>query len=57
MVPALTALPVGCKFQDRCPAVQDKCREVEPPLELFGGHLVRCHFPLEEAAWPSQQEA
>jgi peptide/nickel transport system ATP-binding protein len=47
MVPALTDLPVGCKFVDRCPAAQDKCRETEPPLVPLGASMVRCHFPLE----------
>ena len=47
MVPALTDLPVGCKFVDRCPAAQDRCRETEPPLVQLGASLVRCHFPLE----------
>jgi peptide/nickel transport system ATP-binding protein len=47
MVPSLTALPKGCKFVDRCPAAQDKCRETEPALEQMGPSLVRCHFPLE----------
>jgi peptide/nickel transport system ATP-binding protein len=46
MVPSLLALPVGCKFVDRCPAAQQKCREVEPALEPLGASLVRCHFPL-----------
>jgi ABC-type antimicrobial peptide transport system ATPase subunit len=45
-------LPVGCKFQDRCPAVQERCREVEPrlapagPADEAAGRAVRCHFPL-----------
>ena len=42
MVPSLRALPVGCKFQARCAAVQPLCREREPAL-VDG---VRCHFPL-----------
>ncbi len=37
MVPALTALPPGCKFQDRCPAVQDKCRAEDPALTPVAG--------------------
>ncbi len=50
MVPALHALPVGCKFQDRCPAVGQKCREIEPELAPIGapGHLARCHYPVGE---------
>jgi peptide/nickel transport system ATP-binding protein len=41
MVPSLRALPPGCKFQARCPAVQPLCRDNEPAL-VDG---VRCHFP------------
>ncbi len=47
MVPALGEWPVGCKFADRCPAVQDKCRAVEPELVQLGRSRVRCHFPLD----------
>jgi oligopeptide/dipeptide ABC transporter ATP-binding protein len=46
MVPALHELPAGCKFQDRCPAVADRCRAEEPELVQLGKSLVRCHFPL-----------
>jgi peptide/nickel transport system ATP-binding protein len=51
MVPPLDRLPAGCKFQDRCPAVQPRCRESEPPLgpvtdeDAARGHLARCYFP------------
>jgi peptide/nickel transport system ATP-binding protein len=47
MVPALSDLPKGCKFADRCPRVEDKCRADEPALAPLGASLVRCHFPLE----------
>jgi peptide/nickel transport system ATP-binding protein len=57
MVPSLTALPAGCKFVDRCPAAQDKCREVEPPLEALGATLVRCHFPLPVATGNAMLDA
>jgi len=46
MVPSLHDLPKGCKFAGRCPAVQDRCREVEPDLVPLGAGAVRCHFPL-----------
>ncbi len=46
MVPALDALPVGCKFVDRCPRAEAACRETEPALVSVGGSEVRCHFPL-----------
>ena len=45
MVPALDALPKGCTFQDRCPAVTDLCRQEEPALVALGGGEVRCHHP------------
>jgi len=48
IVPELDALPKGCKFADRCPAVQADCRETEPALTVFGKRAVRCHHPLEE---------
>jgi peptide/nickel transport system ATP-binding protein len=48
MVPALWDLPEGCKFADRCPAVQPKCREVEPPLVQLGATQARCHYPLPD---------
>ncbi len=47
MVPALTDLPVGCKFVDRCPAAQALCRSEEPALVAIDASWVRCHFPLD----------
>ena len=47
MVPALDALPPGCKFADRCPRVAPRCRDEEPALVPLGATHVRCHFPLE----------
>lgn len=42
--PALTRIPGGCVFAERCPLVIDLCRERKPPLETLGdGRLVRCH--------------
>ena len=49
MVPALSELPPGCKFADRCPAVAERCRAEEPPLVALGASRVRCHFPIEAA--------
>jgi peptide/nickel transport system ATP-binding protein len=46
MVPPLWDLPKGCKFGDRCPRVEQKCRDVEPELVPLGESRVRCHFPL-----------
>jgi peptide/nickel transport system ATP-binding protein len=50
MVPSLHELPVGCKFAERCPAAQARCREEEPQLTPLGATQVRCHFPVGEAS-------
>jgi peptide/nickel transport system ATP-binding protein len=50
MVPSLAELPAGCKFVDRCPAAQDRCRAEEPALVQLGASRARCHFPRELAS-------
>jgi oligopeptide/dipeptide ABC transporter ATP-binding protein len=42
--PDLRALPAGCRFADRCPRVQAKCRAEMPALEP-PAHPARCFFP------------
>ncbi len=46
--PDLIHPPRGCRFSPRCPYVQDKCRESDPPLRTAGSpaHLFACWFPL-----------
>jgi oligopeptide/dipeptide ABC transporter ATP-binding protein len=46
--PDLVNLPEGCKFAARCPYVQDRCREEEPPLlpGIQPGHEFRCWYPV-----------
>jgi oligopeptide/dipeptide ABC transporter ATP-binding protein len=46
--PDLIHPPTGCRFAPRCPYVQDKCRESDPPLRTAGSpdHLFACWFPL-----------
>ena len=49
MVPALSELPAGCSFQDRCHAVQADCRGPlgPPPLEeKRPAHHAACFHPL-----------
>ncbi|NDE15230.1 ABC transporter ATP-binding protein, partial [bacterium] len=42
-VPAPGKYPQGCRFQERCPRVLDKCRVAEPVLESYSsGHEVAC---------------
>lgn len=42
-VPKLTALPIGCKFSDRCPYRENRCDKAEPELlEAQSGHFARC---------------
>lgn len=50
MVPSLLKLPKGCRFQDRCPNVQNDCRQTEPKLESKGGtQYAACYHPVAEA--------
>ena len=46
-VPDLRNLPAGCRFADRCPRAQERCRVERPFLAAgdYGGE-VACHFPL-----------
>src|SRR5680860_666538 len=46
--PSLLDPPAGCPFAPRCPYVQDKCLEEEPPLlpASTPGHEFRCWFPV-----------
>jgi peptide/nickel transport system ATP-binding protein len=50
-VPNLAALGGGCRFASRCPAVHERCRELEPPLIVQGAtREVRCWLHAEAAA-------
>jgi oligopeptide transport system ATP-binding protein len=40
-------LPIGCRFQSRCPYRQNICVSTPPLLRQVGGRLVRCHFAGE----------
>ena len=43
MVPSLFELPPGCRFQNRCEFVENRCKAQIPSLEeAENGHLVRC---------------
>ena len=46
--PDLVSPPKGCNFSPRCPYVQPKCREEEPPLIEADtpGHRFACWYPV-----------
>jgi oligopeptide/dipeptide ABC transporter ATP-binding protein len=49
-VPSLAHLPVGCRFQTRCPFVHDRCRREEPPLlEVGPERRAACWLNVEKA--------
>ena len=58
-IPSAAAPPSGCVFHTRCPRfLGPVCVEHEPPLvEVEGGHLMRCHIPIEELRRLQQPEA
>jgi peptide/nickel transport system ATP-binding protein len=45
-VPSPINPPAGCRFHPRCRYATEVCREVEPPLTAYDGHLAACHHPL-----------
>jgi oligopeptide/dipeptide ABC transporter ATP-binding protein len=60
IVPNLLHLPKGCRFQDRCDRVIERCRVEEPPLEeVSPGHHARCFnlVPLESLTAKKAAEA
>jgi peptide/nickel transport system ATP-binding protein len=49
-IPSAAEPPAGCVFHTRCHRkVGEVCELEEPPLvEVEGGHLMRCHIPVDE---------
>lgn len=66
-VPALEALPSGCRFHPRCIYASERCRIEEPQLQHIERRLLRCHLypelkelpPLEKKKiiWESSNAA
>jgi len=42
-VPALDAMPEGCRFAPRCPLVRAGCERKQALVPAAAGHLARCH--------------
>lgn len=56
MVPSLADMPVGCRFQNRCPYRTEICQQ-QPPVEKVGpGHTVACHHWRELPAYIPKTE-
>ncbi|HZH25485.1 MAG TPA: ABC transporter ATP-binding protein, partial [Solirubrobacteraceae bacterium] len=61
-IPGRAALPgsrpEGCFFHPRCPLATDESRtQAPPPVDLGGGHMVRCHNHEESARQPPPEGA
>ena len=55
-VPLWTPESKGCPFAERCPLVQEACRQELPPAQQVGpGHFARC-FALKENTSPPSAE-
>ncbi|WP_417583300.1 ABC transporter ATP-binding protein [Pelagibacterium sp.] len=46
--PALTHLPAGCAYAQRCGRASDECRAVLPMLRSEDAREFACHHPVEE---------
>lgn len=50
LVPSMFNLPKGCRFSERCKAVQEDCRVKQPELLPMGGkHVAACIHPVPDA--------
>ena len=50
VVPGAYDRPAGCLLAPRCPYVQARCRDEQPPLVGTAGAQARCFFPLSAQA-------
>ena len=44
LMPDPMDLPIGCKFNPRCPKCMDICRVTAPDFKVSGTHKVACHL-------------
>jgi oligopeptide/dipeptide ABC transporter ATP-binding protein len=66
LVPVLSTQPDACTFADRCPAADEKCRSMAPPLDTVvtstgvdtNDHVAACWHPVETPRTkPQENEA
>ncbi len=56
LVPSMFNLPPGCRFSDRCRAVQEDCRLKQPDLmQQAPNHYAACIHPVKEARQSVQE--
>jgi peptide/nickel transport system ATP-binding protein len=49
-LPSAQDPPTGCRFRTRCPRARQECGGEPPRLRpVRPGHLVACHFPVEDS--------
>ncbi len=48
LMPDPSCLPVGCKFQDRCPQCMEICKEKKPGIYIDGTHSIACNLFINE---------
>ena len=49
-VPSIFEFPSGCRYNTRCPVVEERCKKEIPVLhEIAPGHGVRCHLAEERS--------
>lgn len=44
LMPDPTNLPKGCRFAERCPHADERCRREAPQAVTFGTHQIKCHM-------------
>ena len=45
VIPSPVNLPIGCRFNTRCPEKFYKCLEIEPSMiKIKNNHFARCHL-------------
>ncbi|GAB1668956.1 dipeptide ABC transporter ATP-binding protein [Mannheimia haemolytica] len=52
VVPGKYDRPQGCLLNPRCPYATEKCRTIEPAMQMINGRQVKCHTPLNAQGEP-----